>query len=98
MSKAGKWDTHQQLRAKINAEKEAANSTSKPLSLKVNTTLVVEPEKVTEAKIEAPIEVVTETETSAPEVDPDPRPLVERFVEEIKPELKPISKKNKTKE
>lgn len=91
MSKAGKWDTHQQLRAKINAEKEAANSTSKPLSPKVNTTLIVEPEKVTEAKIEAPIEVVTETETLTEET------IVE-VAEEIKPELKPITKKNKTKE
>lgn len=93
MSAPGKWDTHQQLRAKALAAKEASKIVSKPPSPKVNPILVEESEKVTEAKIEALAEVVTETAKSKEEA------VVEvEVAEEAKVELKPISKKNKTKE
>lgn len=91
MSAPGKWDTHQQLRAKALAAKEASNLTPKPSKIE-NVQIPVELVEVpVETKVEVPIEVVEEAnpvmEEPEVQVDPIPEP------EEIKPELKPISKK-----
>lgn len=99
MSKPGKWESHQQLRAKLNAEKEAPKIVSKPLK--------EEPKPIVLGKVEVPVEVELEVtneiveEIQEPQENPNPdfiqQLIQEEKVEEIKPELKPISKKNKTK-
>ena len=86
MPKPGKLETHQQLRARINASKEASKIVSKPSKIE-RVQIPVELVKVpVEVKIEAPIEVVTEVfEPTQEEVQ----------VEEPIIDLKPLSKKTK---
>lgn len=89
MAKPGKWETHQQLRAKINAEKEASRIVSEPLSSEDDVVVKEELEVVTEVKFEAPNEILEETESNEEIESSEP------IQEEPKVELKPISKKKK---
>ena len=85
MSAPGKWDTHQQLRSKALASKEASKIISKPLKEEPKPIVLEKVETPVEAKLEPLVEVVTESEI--------PAEIVELEVEEAKVELKPISKK-----
>jgi hypothetical protein len=87
MPKPGKLETHQQLRARINASKEASKIVSKPSKIERVQVPVELVEVPVEVKIDTPAVIVEEVLETVQEELP--------LENELKPELKPLSKKTK---